>query len=142
MNLQALRGQLEASLSVTTGVTSWDTIQFSMLPFEQPKGYFQLVELEPGRTTSTSIWMVGIGIAATSLEALHTQVATLVESVVSTYSNPQDCLGIGGNARLQGPLQVEIPSSYINENAVTTTSAFQTALTFTIAIEAQNGANH
>ena len=133
-NLNQIQTSFESLLTQTTGVTKWDTIQFSMLPKEQPKGYLQMTQVQYG-ALSTSEWLVGIGIAELTLEALNARVYHLLEAIEANLYSPNPCLEGGGSVAINGPIQVEIPDSYANQSGISNTTGFRTAITFQATIQ-------
>lgn len=133
-SLSQIEAQLTSLLTGVTNVSKWDTIQFSMLPTDQPKGYLQLSEVDYG-SLSTTVWLVGIGIASTSLNGLKGQVYAILEAIESQLFYPSPCLPEGGIVSVRGPVQVELPDSYANQSGISQTSGFRTAITFELSIQ-------
>jgi hypothetical protein len=133
-NLLAIESQLSQLLTQVTQVTKWDTIQFSMLPTDSPKGYLQLAGVGYGAIAS-STWLVGIGIASTSLSGLKSQIYGILEAIESQLYQPQACLSGGGIVSIDGQIQVELPDSYANQSGISQTSGFRTAITFEVSVQ-------
>lgn len=134
MQLSTLKSNIKTLLESTTGVTKWDTIQFSMLPSDAPKGYFQLNEITYGAMVSSD-WLVGIGVASTSLSDLESQVFTILEAIENQFYYPNPCLAGGGIVNIQDSIQVEIPDTYANQSGITATDGFRTAITFMLTVK-------
>jgi hypothetical protein len=105
-----------------------------MLPGDDPEGYFQVVEINPGRSVHQSTWLVGIGISATSLDDLWTQVSTIVNQTVTNFSEADACISGLGSAHLSDQIQIEVPDTYTQQAQVTNTNAFKTSVSFGIRI--------
>lgn len=133
-SLVQIENQLKSLLTSTTQVSKWDTIQFSMLPTDQPKGYLQLSEIEFGALASSS-WLVGIGLASTSLNGLKAQIYAILEAIENLLYYPSPCLAGGGIVNITGPIQVELPDSYANQSGITQTTGFRTAITFEVNVQ-------
>jgi len=132
-SLVQLKTNLESFLRSTLGVQAWDTIQFSMIPTDAPKGYFQLSEITYGQSTQ-SLWLVGIGIASLSLSGLDNQIATILEAIEANYYYPQPCINGLGALSIPGSIQIEVPDSYANQSGISQTTGFRTAVTFQLSI--------
>ena len=131
-NAAQLRSNLKDFLIATFGIPAWDAIQSSMLPKDVPKGYFQLVEADYGPVSRTT-WLVGIGVAAVSLEALWLSVDGLLDVIEASMVHPKPCLAYG-SLDVRPNIQVEIPDSYVNQGGISTTTGFRTAITFQVVL--------
>lgn len=127
-----LRSNLKGFLIDTFNIPAWDSIQSSMLPKDPPKGYFQLVEADYGPVSRTT-WLVGIGVAANSLDALWLKVDILLNIIEASMIHPRPCLTFG-SLEVSSSIQVEVPDSYVNQGGISVTTSFRTAVTFQVVI--------
>lgn len=134
LSINDIRLALETELTSIYGITEWDSIQFSMLPGEANKGYFQVVEVNPGRSVQETTWLVGIGIAQTTLDALWVQVSMIVNSTITNFAQVNSCINGLGSAQLSDQIQIEVPDTYSQQSAVSVATGFKTAVSFGLKI--------
>lgn len=132
MNLLNVKSNLEANLTAITGVTNWEAIQFSMLPGDNPIGYLQLSQVNTGAVQEL-VWLVGIGFASITLNDLWSQVYGSIEAVQNSIGVTGGCTGDGAY-KLDGPIECEIPDSYVNQGEFTATNGYRTAITFPLRL--------
>ena len=137
MALSDITTNLKSLLSTTLGITSWDAIQFSLLPADSPIGYIQLtsVPVVANQSVFDLQYLVMIGLAANSLAALQSAAEVLVATAVSSFSRPQ-CLPSGGSVVIASQVVIDTPDSDVTQNNITATSLFRTALAFTMSVQA------
>ncbi len=133
MTISQLRSNLKGYLTSVFNINKWDAIQHSMLPKDTPKGYFQLVDAKFGQVSDT-IWLVGIGVASTTLDGLWSQVDTILDLIDANMIHPQPCLTFG-SLKITSSIQVEIPDSYVNQGGISVTTGFRTAISFQVTIQ-------
>jgi hypothetical protein len=134
LSLENIGDALTTKLTDIFGIDDWDTIQFSMLPGEPNKGYFQVVEVNPGRSVHESTWLVGIGIAKTNLGDLRAEVSNIVNLTVTNFAQIDSCIEGLGSAKLSDQIQIEIPDTYSQQSSVSITSGYKTAVSFGLRI--------
>jgi hypothetical protein len=137
-NIFEIKQQLKAYLTSNFGVTKWDAIQFSLLPKSDPVGYFQAIEVRPTRATVISVWLVGIGVASTTLDDLDTKVAELVSSIIDTFGQNPVCISGLGSMKLSEQVQIEVPNTYAQQSQVSTSTGFSTSVSFGLEITTAN----
>lgn len=121
-----------ASLTLTTGVTKWDSIRFSLLPSDEPQGYVQPSRVSFTQTIRTTRYMGVIGLAALTLEELWADVEQMVSSL-QTYQRAQ-CVG-GMSGKLVGDIVIDIPDTYSTQAHQSSTSAgFKTSIAFELEV--------
>jgi hypothetical protein len=134
MDISNIRSALTTKLTEVYSITDWNSIKFSMLPGDDPLGYFQVVEINPGRSVHESTWLIGIGVSSTSLDDLWAQVSTIVNSTVTNFAQVNSCIAGLGSARLSDQIQIEVPDTYSQQAAVSTTTGFKTSVSFGLQI--------
>lgn len=138
MDLELIRDNLKAYLTAILGITDWDTIQFSLLPTDNPRGYFQVVEVTPSGSTVVSTWIVGIGIGAETLGDLNSQVSALVKAVVDNLGQNNTCLAGLGSVKLSDSIEIEVPNTYSQQSSISLTTGFTTSISFGIQVTSAN----
>lgn len=137
MDFSQIESDLIAYLTTVTGVGTWDSIQFSLLPQDESLGYIQLVEVPVRMNASTAVvkYMVMIGFAAESLEEIKVLTYTVASSIFTNLTKPTVCFG-SGQLSLDNPgVVIDIPDSDTTQNNITNTSLFRTALAFTLLVQ-------
>lgn len=129
--------QLQALLTELTGVSDWNTIQFSMIPTDTKLGYTQVVNAQPDKAKSRLQYLVVIGIASTSLQALKDEIDLLLSKLLPAFSNQGACLG-SGLAQLISQIDVETPDTYSINNNVSLNSDFKTSISLLIEVIISN----
>jgi hypothetical protein len=132
MNLNTLQANLEAQLEALTGITTWDAIQFNLLPDDDPIGYLQLSQASLGPVTELT-YLVGIGFASTTLSGLWAQSNSLIETIRNNLVLNNVCVG-EGRAMLSGPIEVELPNTYVNQGEFSSTDGYSVAVSFIIKV--------
>jgi hypothetical protein len=133
MNLTTIQANIESQLTALTGVTVWDSIQFNLLPDDDPIGYLQLSQASLGPVTELT-YLVGIGFASTTLSGLWAQSNSLIETIRSNLVLNNVCVG-EGRAMLDGPIEVEIPNTYVNQGEFSATDGYSVAVSFVIKVQ-------
>lgn len=134
LSITNLRTQLAAELTGLYGIPNWDSIQFSMLPADDPKGYFQCVEINPGRSVHESTWLIGIGIAEVTLDTLWATVSTIVDTTIENFAQIDSCIAGLGSAHLSDQIQIEVPDTYSQQSSVSIATGFKTSVSFGLRI--------
>jgi len=139
MNIAQIEQDLINFLTTTTGVTEWDSIQFSLLPTDEALGYIQLVEMPVGANQATTQlkFMIMIGYAAESLDELKTNIYLACENIFNAVSKPTVCFGSGQLSIASPGIVVDIPDSDITQNNITNAGLMRTALAFTLLVHAR-----
>lgn len=137
MNFETIEADLISYLTTVTGVTTWDAIQFSLLPQDESIGYVQLVEVPVKMNASTAVvkYMVMIGFASDSLEDIKSLAYSVAQNIFSNLTQPTVCFG-SGQLSLDNPgVVIDIPDSDTTQNNITNASLFRTALAFTVLVQ-------
>lgn len=133
-SINDLNEQLKDSLTSITGVSDWFTIEFSMLPSEDPKGFIYPIVFQQTRTTLEVSWFMGIKVADTDISLLNATCFQLIEALVNSTANPANCLTDKGNFEIS-KIDLEIPSSFTNENIRSNVTAYVTVLSCEIKLQ-------
>lgn len=125
---------IKEQLQSITGVTNWESINFSILPDEDPKGFMFPLAINP-ESPSRSIVTYGVGIAisSSSLEGLTTESLLISNTIARSFSTRAICSD-EGIIRLVGSIELEPPQSYPQQSNVSLTTGFFTAITFSIEV--------
>lgn len=137
MDFSQIESDVIAYLTTVTGVTTWDSIQFSLLPQDESLGYIQLVEVpvKMNASSATVKYMVMVGFAAESLEDIKSLTYTVASNIFTNLTKPTVCFG-SGQLSLDNPgVVIDIPDSDTTQNNITNTSLFRTALAFTLLVQ-------
>jgi tetrahydromethanopterin S-methyltransferase subunit B len=121
-------------LETITQVENWNSINFGILPGEDPKGFIFPLGVEinsPSRHIIT--YAVGISISEISIELLMSKVLEISGAIAKAFSTQAQCID-GKIAQLTSNIDIEIPQSYPNQSNVSLTTGFFTAITFTIQV--------
>jgi len=124
-------------LEEITGVSDWESINFGILPGEDPKGYLFPLSVEANNPSRQIVsYAVGIAISSDTLTGLSEASLDLANQIVKAFSQEPQCfLDDSGNSkslRLTTGVEIEIPQTYPNQSNISLTTGFFTALTFTI----------
>lgn len=130
-----MREALTNHLANVTGVSDWNSINFGILPGENPKGYMFLASTSvSNRVRKVQLWAFAIAVSATSLNQLSDTTEALTDKILTAFKNPTGCIEGIGLIELSGNVDVEAPQSYSHQGNQSQTTGFFTAITFLLEI--------
>jgi hypothetical protein len=130
-----MRELLANYLATLTGVENWTSINFGILPQEDPKGYLFLSSIQPqNKTRLIEFWGCAIAVSATTLNDLADKCHALAKLIANALKASVVCIPNVGSLTLSGNVDVEPPQSYPNQGNQSSTSGFFTAITFVLEI--------
>lgn len=125
---------LKDTLTAITQVDNWESINFGILPGENPKGYLFPLGVAPSSPSRQVItYGVAIAISSTSLQGLGETALQLSRTIARSFTTAVVCSS-EGVVRLIGNIDIEPPQSYPQQSNVTLTTGFFTAVTFAIEV--------
>lgn len=132
-----MRRELQQYLASLIGVSTWDSIQFSMLPDEDPIGYMQLARSTAtvNSVTQQVTYLCWVGISSSSLDNLLDTAENMVNTLVDTLSRPNVCIPGVARIYLGGDVVVDTPDTYVNQNVVSGASGFKMAIAFQVVMD-------
>lgn len=137
LDISAIEANIQAQLTQATGIDTWESFQFSLIPEDAALGYIQLLEMPVALNSSTTTlkFMVLISLAAETLDELKTAVYTLVQSTSAAFARPTSCTGTGVLSIPAPGIVIDMFDSYVNENHITNTSYLKARIAFSLHVQ-------